>query len=133
LTDPVPARLRRLAALGAALYAAAAGADAWLTWSGLRGSPGLEGNPFLRGTMERAGVVPALVVEKAAVGAAFWLLAVRVGAAIHRDDPWVRRVPMTPPVRRWMRAGDRWWTALAPLYGVALAQAVAAGLWLTLR
>ncbi len=133
MSDAVLARLRRLAALGAALYAAAAAADAGLTWAGLRGAAGGEGNPFLRATMTRLGVAPALLVEKGAVGLAFWWLAVRVGAAIHRDEPWVRRVPMTPPVRRWMRSGDRWWTALLPLYGVALAQALAAGLWLSLR
>lgn len=122
--------LRSAANWGLLLYLAAALADAGLTHAGLDGSAAGEGNPFLRALMERVGIVPALAAVKGAVGLLFWKLALFYGAAVHNREPWIWRIPSLPPVRRWMRSGDRCWTALAPLYGVALAQALAAASWL---
>lgn len=82
--------------------------------------------------MARLGIVGALLIEKTAVGLACGLVALLMGPAIHRNDPWVWKVPMTPWVRRWMRRGDRSWTALIPLYGMVAAQALAAAAWLWL-
>ena len=82
--------------------------------------------------METAGVGPALVIEKTAVGLVCWLVAVHGAAAIHDAEPWIWKIPMLPPVRRWLQSGDRAWIALIPLYGTALAQALAAAAWLTL-
>ena len=130
--DRVETRLRRLALWGAALYLAAGSADAMLTWRGLGGASGFEGNPFLRTTMEHLGIIPALLLEKLAVAAVCYAIATRGGLAIHRNRPWIWKVPMSPPVRRWMKRGDRWWIALAPLFAVAAAQAAAALSWLVL-
>lgn len=130
--DAVEGRLHRLALWGAALYVAAGAADAILTWHGLEGATGFEGNPFLRGTMDRIGIVPALMLEKAAVAALCYFVAWRLGRAIHRDEPWIWKIPMSPPVRRWMKRNDRWWIALAPIFAVAAAQAAAAASWIVL-
>lgn len=80
--------------------------------------------------MESCGIGWALALDKAAVGLACWLIAVRGSAAIHAGEPWIWRIPMLAVVRRWMRSGDRSWIALLPLYGVAAAQALAAAAWL---
>ena len=125
-------RLRHLAWLGFCLYAMTAAADALLTQAGLNGQPSMEGNPFVRWTMGRIGIGWALLLEKAAVGLACAFIALRAAPAIHRGDNWIWKVPMLPPVRRWMKSGDRSWIALIPLYGMVLAQACAVGAWLRL-
>ena len=131
--DALLPRLRRLTHWGTLFYVLAASADSFLTWSGLGGDPRLEGNPFLRRAMETVGVGWTLAVGKGAVGLICWFIALRGASAIHHGEPWIWRIPMLPPVRRWIRAGDRSWIALAPLYAVAAAQALAAAAWLVSR
>ncbi|MDD5629957.1 MAG: DUF5658 family protein [Elusimicrobia bacterium] len=126
-------RLRQFALWGVALYVLCAAADGVLTHYGLGDDTALEANPFVRWTMDRMGVTWALVLHKASIGLACSFIALRVGPAIHRSEAWIWRVPMLPPVRLWMRRGDRSWLALIPLYGMCLAQALAAALWTSAR
>ncbi|MCX5794013.1 MAG: hypothetical protein NTY77_00775 [Elusimicrobia bacterium] len=126
-------RLRWIALGGLPLYAVFAAYDGVLTRDGIGQNLSLEGNPFVRWTMLRLGIGWALVVDKAVIGLSFALLALWLAPAIHRRDAWLWRIPMLPPVRRWMLSGDRAWIALIPLYGMSLAQALAAGVWLAAR
>lgn len=125
--------LRGLTAAGVAFYALAAGMDAFMTMNGLGSDPGLEGNAFLRALMGAIGIQPALVLAKLSVGLALWLIAARIGRAIHDDAAWIEKIPTLPVLRRWLRSGDRCWVALVPLYAVAASQALAACAWLWLK
>lgn len=104
-----------------------------MTAAGLDGDPGLEGNPLVRALMEAVGIAPALGLAKILTGLALWFVAVRLGRAIHDNEPWIEKVPTLPVLRRWLRSGDRCWIALIPLYAVAAGQLLAAGAWLWLR
>jgi hypothetical protein len=121
-----------MARAGFILFFVAAAGDAYLTYIGLAGSVELEGNPVMKSAMEQAGILPALVLIKTIVGLALWFLAERGGRAIHQAEEWIWSLPMLPPVRVWLKAGDRCWIALLPLYGVAFAQLVAALMWASL-
>lgn len=125
--------LRARTALGVAFYALAAGMDAFMTMTGLSGDPGLEGNAFLRALMAAIGIQPALALAKISAGLALWFVAARIGRAIHDEESWIEKIPTLPPLRRWLRSGDRCWVALVPLYCVAASQAFAACAWLWLR
>ena len=125
--------LRAGATTGIVFYAVAAGLDAAMTIGGLGSNPELEGNAFLRTLMAAIGIHPALALAKIAVGLALWLVAAWLGRAIHNEEAWIEKVPTLPPLRRWLRSGDRCWVALVPLYCVAAAQACAACAWLWLR
>jgi hypothetical protein len=118
--------------LGAALYAAAALADAYMTLSGVGSDLQLEGNPLMRGMMERIGAELGLVTQKAAIGAATILIAVVGERAIRLRKPWIWRIPMTRWVRSWMRRKDRSWIAFIPLYAATMGQGFAALSWVAL-
>lgn len=122
---------RRLLVLGAGLFAAAACADAALTWLGTGGDPSLEGNPFVRAAMERFGPWGLLLAKSLAAGLCL-LVAATWEEPIRRRAAWVERLPMLPWTRRWLRGGDRSWVAFVPLYGVALAQLAGAMAWAVL-
>ena len=125
--------LRALTAAGVAFYALAAGLDVFMTMNGLGSDAGLEGNAFLRALMGVIGIQPALALAKISAGLALWLVAARIGRAIHDDAAWIEKVPTMPFLRRWLRSGDRCWIALVPLYAVAASQALAACAWMWLK
>lgn len=125
-------QLRGMARTGLILFLGAAAGDACLTYVGLAGNVELEGNPVMKEAMKAAGILPGMLLAKALTGLACWLIALFVGRAIHESREWIWKVPMLPAVRRWMKAGDRCWIALLPLYGVAFAQLVAAMMWASL-
>ncbi|MBI3563809.1 MAG: hypothetical protein HY079_01275 [Elusimicrobia bacterium] len=83
--------------------------------------------------VERCGLTGGLAVEKAAVGVLAAALAWSLEGEMKRRAPWIDKVPSTRAAREWVRSGDRSWVAYAPLYGAALAQALAAASWLVLR
>jgi len=118
--------------IGVVFYAVAAVADVGATLAGIEGSPELEGNPILRGTMEWLGPEAGLVAHKAAIGAVAIVIAVVGERAIQRRDPWIWRIPMTRWVRAWMQQRDRSWIAFLPLYAVAVGQVLAVASWLAL-
>ena len=124
---------RRQLLVGTSLYAAAALADMALTLSGMKGDLSLEGNPVMRSVMARLGAPWGLVLEKAAVGCAFALLALFLEPEIKRNAGWIWKVPSTPWARAWLRRGDRSWIAYVPLYGAAAFQLLAALSWVALR
>ena len=118
--------------LGIAFYALAAAADVAVTLMGIGGNVALEGNPFLRGTMEWLGPAPGLVIQKGIIGAVAIGIAKVGEGAIRRGDPWIWRIPMTRWVRHWIRRGDRSWIAFIPLYAAAAGQSAACASWLAL-
>lgn len=120
-------------AAGLVLYALAAFADARATFAGLGGSTSLEGSPVMRAMMERFGIGVGLLLEKAGVGLLAAALAWFLEGEMKRRAPWIDKVPSTRAAREWVRSGDRSWVAYAPLYGAALAQALAAASWAVLR
>ncbi|MCR4294383.1 MAG: hypothetical protein NUW21_02525 [Elusimicrobia bacterium] len=119
-------------AFGAAFYCAAALADIRWTVAGIGGDLSLEGNPVMRGLMERIGSVPALFLGKAAVGLACFAIAKYGEPEIRRGAAWIDKVPSTRWARAWMKSGDRSWIAYVPLYGTAASQAAAALSWMIL-
>lgn len=125
--------MRRPLLVGISLYALCAMADARETMLGLGNSPALEGSPVMRAMMERFGVAGGLLVEKALVGALAAALAAFLRVEMKRRAPWIDLLPTTRWAREWLRSGDRSWVAFAPLYGAALAQALAAASWAMLR
>jgi hypothetical protein len=114
---------------GVSLYAAAALADTLMTVKGMGGDLTLEGNPVMRAAMQALGVEAGLLVQKVAIGAITALIASRGAQAIQSRSEWIWKIPMTPPVRRWMQRGDRSWVAYIPLYAAIAAQAFAVASW----
>jgi hypothetical protein len=129
----VPRFLReRALLLGVTLYAAVALADGLLTLRGMGGDLELEGNPVMRAAMRALGLEMGLLVQKVAMGAVGAAVAYWGAPAIRKRSPWIWRVPMTPPVRRWLKRGDRSWIAFIPLYAAIAAQAFAVASWTAL-
>jgi hypothetical protein len=118
--------------LGVALYAAVALADTFMTVKGMGGDLALEGNPIMRAAMETLGVEAGLLVQKIAIGAITALIAHFGAPVIRNRSEWIWKIPMTPPVRRWMQRGDRSWIAYIPLHAAIAAQAFAVASWVAL-
>ena len=93
----------------------------------------MEGNPIMRGMMAALGPTWGLVTEKLAIFGMCLAIAIFYGHAIQEQKPWIYKIPSTKWARQWMRAGDRSWIALVPLYVIAISQGLAAVSWIVLE
>jgi hypothetical protein len=117
---------------GVALYATVALADTCMTLRGVGADLQLEGNPLMRGLMQQLGAATGLATQKAVIGGGAIVIAVVGERAIQRQEPWIRKIPTTAWVRRWMRRKDRSWIAFIPLYAATLGQGFAVASWAAL-
>ena len=128
-----PCFLRRHAlGCGVALYMAAALADTYMTLAGVGVDLQLEGNPMMRGMMQRLGAGTGLGIQKALIGGAVIAIAAVGERAIRNQEPWVWKIPTTRWVRRWMKKKDRSWIAFIPLYAAIVGQGFAVASWIAL-
>lgn len=126
---PLAAFSRSKLGVGIALYLTAAIIDAQMTLTGMGGVLELERNLVMRAMMRWLGPEVGLLVQKAAIGGVLILIAVYGERAIRDREPWIWRIASTEWERDWMQRKDRSWIAYVPLYMVAIAQGVAAGIW----
>jgi hypothetical protein len=67
-----------------------------------------------------------------AIGAVTAFIASYGARAIRNSSEWIWKIPMTPPVRRWMQGGDRSWISRIPLHAAIAAQVFAVASWAAL-
>lgn len=113
----------------AAVYAATAAMDVFMTLRGVCGNPEFEGNPIIRAMMSAFGVETGLFAEKVLVGLVCAAIAVICEPAVKRKAPWIFRLTLFERTKAWLRSGERSWIAFLPLYGVAAFQILAALSW----